>query len=84
MELEDKTTQRFENFILMVIEEVSNEMNDQARTFKSQELREELKREQTKALIKAIVIKTMMNLQKKRAFNTDFISKAFGLTIKDD
>ena len=65
MELEDKTTQRFENFILMVIEEVSNEMNDQARTFKSQELREELKRDETKALIKAIVIKTMMNLQKK-------------------
>jgi len=86
MDLEDKSTQRLENFLLMVIEEVKNEINDQSRVFKSPELKEELQRVETQAIIKVIVIKTMNNLQKKRAFNKKFISEIFGkgITIEDD
>lgn len=86
MDLEDKSTQRLENFLLMVIEEVKNEINDQSRVFKSPELKEELQRVETQAIIKVIVIKTMNNLQKKRAFNKKFISDIFGkgIEIEDD
>jgi hypothetical protein len=78
MELEDKQTQRFENFVLMIEDEVTSEIQAQAHKFTSPELKKELQREQTKALIKIIVIKTMVNLQKKRAYRPEFINSMFG------
>jgi len=78
MELEDKQTQRFENFVLMIENEVTSEIKTQAHKFTSPELRNELQREVTKALIKIIVIKTMVNLQKKRAYRPEFINSMFG------
>ena len=78
MELKDKETQRFENFVLMIENEVTSEIKTQAHKFTSTELRNELQREVTKALIKIIVIKTMVNLQKKRAYRPEFINSMFG------
>lgn len=83
MDLEAKSTKRFENFLLMVIEEIQSEINDQSRVFKSPELREELQRAETQAIIKVIVIKTMNNLQKKRAFSKKFTEDIFGKTRLD-
>ena len=50
MELEDKQKQRFENFVLMIEDEVTSEIQAQAHKFTSPELKKELQREQTKAL----------------------------------
>jgi hypothetical protein len=81
MELKDKETQRFENFVLMIEDEVTSEIQEQAHNFTSPELRNEMKREETRALIKVIVIKTLVNLQKKRAFTPKFINSMFGKNI---
>ena len=81
MELEDKETQRFENFVLMIEDEVTSEIQAQAHKFTSPELRKEMQREQTRALLKVIVIKTLVNLQKKRAFTPEFINSMFGKNI---
>ena len=78
MELKDKETQRFENFVLMIEDEVTSEIQAQAHKFTSPELRKEMQREQTRAIIKVIVIKTLVNLQKKRAFTPEFINSMFG------
>ena len=78
MELEDKETQRFENFVLMIEDEETSEIQAQAHKFTSPELRKEMQREQTRAIIKVIVIKTLVNLQKKRAFTPEFINSMFG------
>ena len=81
MELEDKETQRFENFVLMIEDEVTSEIQAQAHKFTSPELRKEMQREQTRAIIKVIVIKTLVNLQKKRAFTPEFINSMFGKKV---
>ena len=74
----DKETKRFENFVLMIEDEIISEIQIKSNKFKDPSLREELKRAESKALIKVIVIKTMVNLQKKRAFNGKFINSMFG------
>lgn len=81
---EDKDTVRFENFILMIEHEVSQELRDQSSLFKSKELREELAREETQMIIKVIVVKTMSNLQKKRAFSHQFITSMFGRDVSNE
>ena len=81
MELEDKETQRFENFVLMIEDEVTSEIQEQANNFTSPELRKEMQREETRALIKVIVIKTLLNLQKKRAFTPKFVNSMFGWKV---
>lgn len=78
MELDDKDTHRFENFVLMIEEEVFTEMQTQSNQFTSPELRKELQKETTRALVKVIVVKTMVNLQKKRAYTPQFINSMFG------
>ena len=78
MELEDKETQRFENFVLMIEDEVTGEILTQAHKFTSPELRKELQKASTRALVKVIVVKTMVNLQKKRAYTPEFINSMFG------
>jgi len=80
----DKETKRFENFVLMIEDEIVSEIQEQSNKFKDPALREELKREESKALIKVIVIKTMVNLQKKRAFNGKFINSMFGRVLVDE
>ena len=80
----DKETKRFENFVLMIEDEIVSEIQEQSNKFKDPSLREELKREESKALIKVIVIKTMVNLQKKRAFNGKFINSMFGRVLVDE
>ena len=80
----DKETKRFENFVLMIEDEIVSEIQTQSNKFKDPSLREELKREESKALIKVIVIKTMVNLQKKRAFNGKFINSMFGRVLVDE
>lgn len=74
----DKDTVRFENFILMVVHEITQELRDQSSLFKSKELREELAREETQMIVNVVVVKTMSNLQKKRAFSRQFITSMFG------
>jgi hypothetical protein len=81
MELEDKETQRFENFVLMIEDEIYADLIKQTSKFKSPELRNELQREHTRPLLKIIVIKTMVNLQSKRAFNPKFINIMFGRKV---
>ena len=81
MELKDKETQRFENFVLMIEDEVTSEIQEQANNFTSPELRKEMQREQTRAIIKVIVIKTLLNLQKKRAFTPKFVNSMFGWKV---
>ena len=81
---EDKDTVRFENFILMIEHEVSQELRDQSSMFKNKDLREELAREETQMIIKVIVVKTMSNLQKKRAFSHQFITSMFGRDISNE
>lgn len=81
---EDKDTVRFENFILMIEHEVSQELRDQSSLFKNKELREELAREETQMIIKVIVVKTMSNLQKKRAFSHQFITSMFGRDVSNE
>lgn len=78
MELEDKETHRFENFVLMIEEEIFAEIQAQSNQLTSPELRKELQKETTRALIKVIVVKTMVNLQKKRAYSPQFINSMFG------
>ena len=80
----DKESVRFENFILMLGHEVSQELKDQSRTFKNKELREELAREETQMIVKVVVIKTMANLQKKRAFNKKFVNLMLGRKSSDE
>ncbi len=80
----DKETKRFENFVLMIEDEIVSEIQEQSNKFKDPALREELKREESKALVKVIVIKTMVNLQKKRAFNGKFINSMFGRVLVDE
>tara|TARA_B100001059_G_C17768695_1_gene547115 strand:+ start:917 stop:1171 length:255 start_codon:yes stop_codon:yes gene_type:complete len=80
----DKETKRFENFVLMIEDEIVSEIQTQSNKFKDPSLREELKRPESKALIKVIVIKTMVNLQKKRAFNGKFINSMFGRELVDE
>ncbi len=80
----DKETKRFENFVLMIEDEIVSEIQTQSNKFKDTSLREELKRPESKALIKVIVIKTMVNLQKKRAFNGKFINSMFGRELVDE
>ena len=74
----DKDIVRFENFILMVVHEITQELRDQSSLFKSKELREELAREETQMLVNVVVVKTMSNLQRKRAFSRQFITSMFG------
>jgi len=81
---EDKDTIRFENFILMINHEVSQELRDQSSMFKNKDLREELAREETQMIIKVVVVKTMSNLQKKRAFSHQFITSMFGRDISNE
>ena len=81
---EDKDTVRFENFILMIEHEVSQELRDQSSMFKNKDLREELAREATQMIIKVVVVKTMSNLQKKRAFSHQFITSMFGRDISNE
>ena len=78
MELKDKETQRFENFVLMIEDEIFAEIQSQSNKFTSPELRKELQREATRALVKVIIVKTMVNLQKKRAYTPEFINSMFG------
>jgi hypothetical protein len=80
----DKETKRFENFVLMIEDEIVSEIQTQSNKFKDPSLREELKRAESKALIKVIVIKTMVNLQKKRAFNGKFINSMFGRELVNE
>ena len=80
----DKETKRFENFVLMIEDEIVSEIQEQSNKFKDPALREELKREESKALVKVIVIKTMVNLQKKRAFNGKFNNSMFGRVLVDE
>ena len=80
----DKETKRFENFVLMIEDEIVSEIQEQSNKFKDPALREELKREESKALVKVIVIKTMVNLQKKRAVNGKFINSMFGRVLVDE
>lgn len=81
MELEDKETKRFENFVMMIEDEVWEELQSQSNKFTSPELRKELEREATRVLVKVIVVKTMFNLQKKRAYTQDFINIMFGKNL---
>ena len=81
---EDKDTVRFENFILMIEHEITQELRDQSSMFKNKDLREELAREETQMIIKVIVVKTMSNLQKKRAFSHQFITSMFGRDISNE
>lgn len=81
---EDKDTIRFENFILMINHEISQELRDQSSMFKNKDLREELAREATQMIIKVVVVKTMSNLQKKRAFSHQFITSMFGRDISNE
>ena len=74
----DKDTVRFENFILMIVHEITQELRDQSSLFKSKELREELAREETQMIVNVVVVKTMSNLQKKPAFSQQFITSMFG------
>ena len=53
---EDKDTIRFENFILMINHEISQELRDQSSMFKNKDLREELAREETQMIIKVVVV----------------------------
>lgn len=78
MELDDKDTHRFENFVLMIEDEIFAEIQTQSNQFTSPELRKELQKETTRALVKVIVVKTMVNLQKKRAYTPQFINSMFG------
>lgn len=78
MELEDKETHRFENFVLMIEDEIFADIQKQSNQLTSPELRKELQKETTRALIKVIVVKTMVNLQKKRAYSPQFINSMFG------
>ena len=80
----DKETKRFENFVLMIEDEIVSEIQTQSNKIKDPSLREELKRAESKALIKVIVIKTMVNLQKKRAFNGKFINSMFGRELVNE
>lgn len=80
----DRDAVRFENFILMIEHEVSQELRDQSSRFKNKELREELAREETQMIIKVIVVKTMSNLQRKRAFRNKFINSMFGRDVSNE
>ena len=80
----DKESIRFENFILMIEHEVSQELKDQTHKFTNKELREELAREETKMIMKVVVVKTMSNLQRKRAFSHKFIRTMLGRDISDE
>lgn len=80
----DKDAVRFENFILMIDHEVAQELRDQSSRFKNKELREELAREETQMIIKVVVVKTMSNLQRKRAFSDKFINSMFGRDVSNE
>ena len=73
---------RFTNYVLMLEHEVMSDLKDDANVFKTKELTDFLRQENTTGLVKVVIVKTMANLQKKRAFKKTFLNSVFG--VKND
>lgn len=71
----DKDGKRFKNFVLMIGEEILSEMSND---LKESSLNEEFKISGVQYLIKIAVVKTMVNLQTKDAYTSDFVHSMIG------
>ena len=79
----DQGENRFRNFVLMIGDEVIHEMQDDL--FKTDsDLKDSLKDPTVISLIKIAVVKTMVNLQTKRAYTTTFMTNLVGNQTKED
>jgi len=85
MGLEDEKyeVKRFTNYVLMLAHEIMEDLKDDANNFRTPELNNFLRNEETNPFVQVVVVKTLYNLQKKRAFNKSFINFIFGKN-KDD
>jgi hypothetical protein len=85
MGLKDESSEvkRFTNYVLMLAHEVLADLKDDANNFRTPELNNFLRNEETYPFIQVVVVKTLSNLQKKRAFNKSFLKFVFGRN-KDD
>ena len=63
----NKEDSRLKNFIMMLEDEVVQDILKEVNRLNYNELRVEIKRPETKALIKVIILKVLMNLHNKRA-----------------
>lgn len=76
----DKDGKRFKNFVLMIGEEILSEM---IHDLKESSLNKEFKISGVQYLIKIAVVKTIVNLQTKNAYTSDFIHNLIGDKIMD-
>jgi len=76
----DKDGKRFKNFVLMIGEEILSEMSND---LKESSLNEEFKIPGVQYLIKIAVVKTMVNLQTKDAYTSDFVHCMIGDKVMD-
>lgn len=76
--MKSKGEKRFENFVLMVGDEVVHEIQQNLSKSKSKELKENSRDEMVISLMKIAVVKTMVNLQTKHAYNNTFIETMIG------
>ena len=76
--MKSKGEKRFENFVLMIGDEVIHEIQQNLSKSKSKELKENSRDEMVISLMKIAVVKTMVNLQTKHAYNNTFIETMIG------
>lgn len=79
----NKEDSRLKNFIMMLEDEVVQDILKEVNRLNYNELRVEIKRPETKALIKVIILKVLMNLHNKRALQLEFITSIMGITTED-
>lgn len=79
----DQGEKRFKNFVLMIGDEVVHEMQKDFINIES-DLKDNLKDPTVISLMKIAVVKTMVNLQTKRAYTTTFMTNLVGNQTKED
>jgi hypothetical protein len=76
--MKSKGEKRFSNFVLMIGDEVVHEIQQNLNDSESKELKENSMDETTISLMKIAVVKTMINLQTKHAYNETFMETMLG------
>lgn len=79
----NKEDSRLKNFIMMLEDEVVQDILKEVNRLNYDELRVEIRRPETRALIKVIILKVLMNLHNKRSLQLEFITSIMGITTED-
>jgi hypothetical protein len=82
--MKSKGEKRFSNFVLMIGDEVVHEIQQNLNDSESKELKENSRDEAIVSLMKVAVVKTMINLQTKHAYNENFMETMLGTEDIED